>query len=38
MDQAYSDKLDGKIPEDFWDRKMGDWHSEEQQIRAAIAI
>ena len=37
MDQAYSDKLDGKIPEDFWDRKMGDWRTEEQQIREAIA-
>ena len=22
MDGAYTDKLDGKIPEDFWERKM----------------
>ncbi len=22
IDQAYQDKLDGKIPEDFWERKM----------------
>ncbi len=37
MDQAYSDKLDGKIPEDFWQRKMSDWQAEEQRIEMAIA-
>jgi hypothetical protein len=37
MDQAYSDKLDGKIPEDFWERKMADWRTEEQQIEMALA-
>jgi hypothetical protein len=37
MDQAYSDKLDGKIPEEFWQRKMSDWQSEEQRIEMAIA-
>ena len=36
MDQAYADKLDGKIPEDFWERKMADWRAEEQQIQFAI--
>ncbi len=36
MDKAYSDKLDGKIPEDFWERKMSDWRTEEQQVRMAI--
>ncbi|MDT8068598.1 MAG: zinc ribbon domain-containing protein [Terriglobia bacterium] len=36
MDQAYSDKLDGKIPEEFWQRKMSDWHAEEQRIEMAI--
>jgi hypothetical protein len=36
MDDAYTDKLDGKIPEDFWERKMGDWRMEEQQIKMAI--
>jgi hypothetical protein len=36
MDQAYSDKLDGKIPEDFWERKRLDWRSEEHQIQAAM--
>ncbi|MFB3918277.1 MAG: recombinase family protein, partial [Terriglobales bacterium] len=36
MDQAYTDKLDGKIPEDFWERKMQDWRAEEQQIQCAM--
>ena len=36
MDQAYADKLDGKIPADFWERKMADWRMEEQQIQMAI--
>jgi site-specific DNA recombinase len=36
MDQAYVDKLDGKIPEDFWERKMSDWRAEEQQIQIAM--
>lgn len=37
MDQAYSDKLEGKIPEDFWERKMNDWRSEEQQILSSLS-
>jgi hypothetical protein len=36
MDAAYCDKLDGKIPEDFWERKMTDWRMEEQQVKMAI--
>jgi hypothetical protein len=36
MDVAYVDKLDGKIPEDFWDRKMSEWRTEEQQVKMAI--
>ncbi len=36
MDQAYSDKLDGKIPEEFWQRKMTDWQAEHQRIEMAI--
>ena len=36
MDQAYQDKLDGKIPEDFWERKMSEWRAEEQQIQMTI--
>jgi hypothetical protein len=30
---TYTDKLDGNIPENFWERKMTDWRMEEQQIR-----
>lgn len=37
MDAAYSDKLDGKIPEDFWERKMSEWRLEEQQVQMAIS-
>ena len=33
MDAAYVDKLDGKIPEDFWQRKMSEWQTDEQQVR-----
>jgi site-specific DNA recombinase len=36
MDQGYQDKLDGKIPEDFWERKMSEWRAEEQQVQMAI--
>ena len=36
MDQAYADKLDGKLPEDFWARKMSEWRTEEQHIEVAL--
>ena len=36
MDQAYQDKLDGKISEDFWLRKAAEWQAEEQQIRTSL--
>ena len=36
MDAAYVDKLDGKITEDFWQRKTSDWQMEEQQVKMAI--
>lgn len=36
MDQGYQDKQDGKIPEDFWERKMSEWRVEEQRIQSAI--
>jgi site-specific DNA recombinase len=36
MDKAYSDKLDGKIAEDFWERLMTEWRMEEQQVKMAI--
>ena len=32
LNDAYEDKLDGKITEDFWHRKTSDWQVEEQQI------
>jgi hypothetical protein len=31
MDQAYQDKLAGKISEEFWMRKSGEWQEEENQ-------
>jgi site-specific DNA recombinase len=36
MDQAYTDKLDGKISEDFWQRKMIEWQAEEQRTTMAL--
>jgi hypothetical protein len=36
MDAVYTDKLDGKVTEDFRQRKMGDWQLEEQ--RAGMAL
>ena len=36
IDQAYTDKLDGKINEDFWQRKTSEWQLEEQQIQMAM--
>jgi hypothetical protein len=37
LDQAYLDKLDGKISKDFWTRKSGEWQSEEQRLCAEIS-
>jgi site-specific DNA recombinase len=37
MDQAYTDKLDGKIAQEFWQRKSADWRSEELRIESQIA-
>jgi len=36
MDQAYLDKLEGKISEEFWQRKTTEWQQEEQQILLAL--
>jgi site-specific DNA recombinase len=36
FDQAYTDKLDGKIPEEFWARKAAEWQSEKDQIEHAV--
>ena len=38
IDQAYLDKVDSKIPKDFWRRKSVEWQTEEQQVLAAISI
>jgi hypothetical protein len=36
LDQIYMDKLDGKISEDFWQRKTTEWQMEEQQVLMAM--
>jgi site-specific DNA recombinase len=36
MDQAYQDKLDGKISEEFWARKSSEWQLEEHQVVGSI--
>ena len=36
MDAAYTDKLDGKITDEFWQRKRNDWQMEEQQAKMAL--
>ena len=36
MDRMYDDKLDNRIDEDFWLRKMADWRPEEHALQSAI--
>jgi len=36
MDQAYQDKLEGKIPQEFWERKMLEWTEDERHIQAGL--
>ena len=36
QDQAYTDKLDGRITEDFWQRKQQAWQREELELEAAL--
>ena len=36
MDQAYEDKLDGKLNEQIWTRKMRDWREQEIEFEAAL--
>ena len=36
MDQAYTDKLDGTISLEFWQRKTAEWQMGEQQILMAV--
>jgi hypothetical protein len=37
VDAAYTDKLDGKIPEEFWQRKQAEWQQEEATIKGQIS-
>jgi hypothetical protein len=37
MDAAYTDKLDGRITEEFWQRKQDDWQTEELKIKSLIS-
>ena len=37
MDQMYEDKLDGKIDEDFWTRKMNEWRELEGTLELQLA-
>jgi site-specific DNA recombinase len=36
VEQAYIDKLDGKITEEFWARQSAHWQREEEQIHLAM--
>jgi site-specific DNA recombinase len=36
IDVAYIDKLDGKISEEFWERKAAEWSAEERQAKLAL--
>jgi DNA invertase Pin-like site-specific DNA recombinase len=36
LDQAYLDKLDGRITDEFWERKSTEWHEEEQRLSMSI--
>jgi len=36
LDQAYLDKIDGKITVDFWQRNMTEWQVEEQNVVLAM--
>jgi len=35
IDQMYEDKLDGKIDEEFWSRKMTEWRTQEHALQSA---
>ena len=37
IDQAYADKLDGRIDEQFWQRRRAEWQREEQELQRAIS-
>ena len=37
MDQMYDDKLDGKIEEAFWGRKMNEWREQERALESEFS-
>ncbi|HSB76015.1 MAG TPA: hypothetical protein VLC12_10220, partial [Terriglobales bacterium] len=37
MDQMYEDKLDGKIEEQFWTRKMNEWREQERTLESQLS-
>ena len=37
IDKMYEDKLDGKIDDDFWNRKSSEWRLQEREIENEIA-
>src|ERR1700752_460248 len=36
LEQAYVDRLDGKIAEEFWEAKSTEWQEEEQSLLASL--
>ena len=36
MDKMYDDKLDGRIDEEFWMRKMNEWREQERALQSAL--
>jgi site-specific DNA recombinase len=37
MDQMYEDKLDSKIDQEFWTRKMNEWREQERALEAGLS-
>ena len=37
MDQMYEDKLDGKIDDAFWGRKMNEWREQERRLESELS-
>jgi hypothetical protein len=37
MDQMYEDKLDGKIDQEFWTRKMNEWREQERALETELS-
>jgi len=38
MDQMYEDKLDGKIDDAFWTRKMNEWREQERRFESELSL